>query len=134
MHPLYANGLTPTSEFPKSGTKSPSVVLRGKLYVSGFLFVSCMTLLSSTAICLLDGPRVGIPAYFASCGVMKIPVDHLSKQTITARDWSCRPIICRFSFMLNVCTVKMGSFKCTIRPLHCLVVGASRAVVVVLHI
>ena len=75
-----------------------------------------------TTIFLLDGPRVGSPAFFSSCGVMKVPVDPLSKIPIVVRAWSRRPMILGVSYLSNVCTVVMGYFKYTPRSLEWLVV------------
>ena len=93
-----------------------------------------MTLSSATAIFFLDGPIVGNSACFSSFGVMKITVAHVSKITIAARAWYCRPVVFGVSCLSNVDIVAMGSLKCTLCSLECLAVGVTWTGVVVSRI
>ena len=77
--------------------------------------VAWTALLLETAIVLLDGPRVGSPDFFSSCGVTKSPVDPLSKILIVVRAWSRRPTILGVSYFSNLRTVVMVSLKYTLR-------------------
>ena len=52
----------PTSEFPKSGTVSAALALRGKSYGNNVLDWACTVALSATAMSLLDGSSIGSPA------------------------------------------------------------------------
>ena len=62
---------------------------------------------------------------------MKNPFDPVSKIPISARDWSHMPMMRGMFCLLNVRTVAMWSFKCTLRLLGCLAVGVSKTGVVI---
>ena len=68
-----------------------------------------MMLLLETVIVLIDHPRIGSKDCFTYCVAMKIPVAYISKITIEARAWSCKPILCGIYCLLNVYIVAMGS-------------------------
>ena len=82
-----------------------------------------MTLLSATAIFLLDGPRFGSPDSLAYFVVMKRPVDPVSKMPMSARAWYLNPMMCVVSCVSKVCAVEMGSLKCTLPPFIWWLVG-----------
>ena len=121
VHPAYANGFNPISEFLKPGMTSPSIALGGKLYGSWVVCEACMTLLSATEIVFIGGPRVGSPDCSASFVVMKSPVATVSKMPMDVRDWYYKPMIygvscvegvyCRDGF-LEVYAVYIGMAGC----------------------